>query len=86
VREFRRLLGTEPDLMVVLCEEAFRTRVVNSEGVRSAIERRCRGANGEVVGTDGVELEYARIVDLESCCMTALAGRSCIVEGIFALD
>jgi hypothetical protein len=40
----------EPDLMAVLCVAALRTRVVSSVGVRSAIERRCRGANGEVCG------------------------------------
>lgn len=82
VRELSRLLGTEPDLMAVLWEEAFRTRVVNSEGVRSAMERRCRGANGDVAGVEGVELEYARFVDLDSCCINALAGRSC-AAGIF---
>lgn len=43
--------------MAVLCEEAFRTRVVNSDGVRSAIERKCRGAKGEVEGVEGVALE-----------------------------
>lgn len=56
-RELRRFEGMEPDLMAVLWEEALRTRVVNSEGVRSAIERRCRGANGDVEGVEGVGLE-----------------------------
>ena len=42
------LFGTEPDLMETLCEFAFRTRVVNSAGVRSATESRWRGAKGEV--------------------------------------
>lgn len=55
----------EPDFMAVLCEEAFRTRAVNSEGVRSAMESRCRGANGEVAGVEGVELAYVRFDDLE---------------------
>jgi hypothetical protein len=41
-------LGTEPDLMVFLWEAALRTSVVSSAGVRSAIERRCLGAKGEV--------------------------------------
>lgn len=68
--------------MAALCEEAFRTRVVNSDGVRSAIERRCRGAKGDVEGVEGVELEYARLEDLEICCKTALAGRICAVDGI----
>lgn len=40
VREPWREDGTEPDLMEVLWEEALRTRVVNSAGVRSAMERR----------------------------------------------
>jgi hypothetical protein len=45
----------EPDLREVLWEEALRTRVVSSEGVRSAIERKWRGAKGEVCGVEGVE-------------------------------
>ena len=40
-------LGIEPDLIACLCKEALRTRVVNSDTVRSAIERRCLGPNGE---------------------------------------
>ena len=40
----------EPDLMARLWEEALRTRVANSVGVRSAMESRCRGAKGEVAG------------------------------------
>lgn len=55
VREPRRVLGTEPDLMAVLWEEALRTRVVSSVGVRSAIESKCRGAKGEVGGVTGEE-------------------------------
>lgn len=47
--------GMEPDLREVLWEEALRTRVVSSEGVRSAIERKWRGAKGEVCGVEGVE-------------------------------
>ena len=43
------------DLMVFLCFAAFRTSVVSSWGVRSAMERRWRGAKGEVVGVEGVE-------------------------------
>lgn len=42
-----------PDLIAVLCWWALRTRVVSSAGVRSAIERRCRGANGDVAGVAG---------------------------------
>lgn len=48
-------IGIEPDLIACLWEAAFRTRVVNSGGVRSAIDRRCRGANGEVERVAGVE-------------------------------
>lgn len=44
-----------PDLMAVLWAAALRTRVVSSPGVRSAIDRRCRGANGEVWGVEGEE-------------------------------
>ena len=40
--------GIEPDLMAFLCETAFRINVTNSVELRSAMERRCRGANGEV--------------------------------------
>jgi hypothetical protein len=54
-REPRRLLGTEPDLMAVLWEEALRTRVVSSADVRSAIESKWRGAKGEVAGVAGEE-------------------------------
>lgn len=45
--------GVVPDLMAVLEEEALRTRVVSSVGVRSAMERRWRGAKGEVSGVAG---------------------------------
>ena len=49
--------GVLPDLMAVFCWYAFRTRVVSSEGVRSLIERRCRGEKGDVCGVD---VEYGR--------------------------
>jgi hypothetical protein len=52
-RLFGRLVAEE-DFTVDLWDAAFRTRVVSSVGVRSAIERRCRGANGEVWMVDGV--------------------------------
>lgn len=55
VRAPRRDFGIEPDFMDCLCEKALRTRVVSSVELRSAIERRCRGANGEVEGVEGVE-------------------------------
>jgi cobalamin synthase len=52
----RREMGTSlVDLMTVLWWWAFRTRVLSSVGVRSAIERRCRGAKGDVVGAAGEE-------------------------------
>ena len=47
--------GMDPDLIACLWREAFRTKAVNSVELRSAIERRCRGANGEVGGVEGVE-------------------------------
>src|SRR6266536_5459598 len=53
VRAPSKFLGTEPDLMEVLWEEALRMRVVSSAGERSAMERRCRGAKGEVCGIEG---------------------------------
>jgi hypothetical protein len=42
--------GVTPDLMAVLWEDALWRRVLNSAGVRSAIERRWRGAKGEMRG------------------------------------
>lgn len=52
----------DPDLMARLCVAALRTRVENSVGVRSAIERRCRGAKGEIGGVVGLCWEYCRTV------------------------
>ena len=40
--------GIRPDFRARLCEEALRIRVVSSAGERSAIDRKCRGANGDV--------------------------------------
>jgi cobalamin synthase len=53
----RRVCGISPvpDLIAVLCWCAFRTSVVSSAGVRSAIESKCRGANGDVGGAAGDE-------------------------------
>ena len=51
-RELRREVETDPLLWACLCDEALRIRVVSSEGVRSAIERKCRGAKGERIGVD----------------------------------
>jgi hypothetical protein len=55
--------GVCPDLTAFLWDEALRIRVVSSWGVRSAIERRCRGAKGEVWGVPDSEDEYSRTVD-----------------------
>ena len=58
VSEPSRDLGTEPDLIACLCDAAFLTSVVSSDGLRSAMESRWRGAKGD---TDGVaELENNR--------------------------
>ena len=40
-------------LIAALCAPAFRTSVVSSPGVRSAMERRCRGAKGDILGAVG---------------------------------
>ena len=53
-------VGIEPDLMACLWEWALRTRVVSSAEERSAIERRDRGAKGEVGAAVG-EVERRRI-------------------------
>jgi hypothetical protein len=71
--------------MEVLWEEAFRTRVVSSEGVISAIERKCRGAKGDVRGVEGAGLEYERREALVSCCRATFAGWSCVAVGILNL-
>jgi len=52
-----KLDGSEPDLTADLLAEALRTRAVSSWGVRSEMERKCRGAKGEVGGVEGVEGE-----------------------------
>ncbi len=54
-RVLRSDLGIEPDLIACLWECALRTRVVSSVDERSAIERRDRGAKGEVGGEVGEE-------------------------------
>lgn len=58
----RRVCGTSPvpDLMAVLWAPALRTSVVSSPGVRSAMERRCRGAKGDVCGAAGEEVDKHR--------------------------
>lgn len=47
-RELCSVVGRRPDLIADLWEDALRMRVVSSAGFRSAIERRCRGAKGEL--------------------------------------
>ena len=56
VRALTMVFGTEPDFSEVLCEEEVRIRDVSSDGVRSLMERRCRGAKGKVWGM--VEVLY----------------------------
>lgn len=58
-KEFSIDGGIRPDLMACLWAAALRTRVVSSDGVRSAIESRWRGAKGEVAGLDTVAGEVA---------------------------
>ena len=53
--EPKRDFGIDPDFIVRLCEEALRTSVVNSDGVRSAIERKCLGVRGKVGGGESDE-------------------------------
>ena len=43
-----------PDLMADLWADALRMSFVSSAGVRSAVERKWRGANGEVGFVEGV--------------------------------
>lgn len=70
----RRVFGTELDLRACLWEYALRTRVANSAGDRSAIERRCRGANGETGGV--VDAEYSLEGDFDKQVNAALVGLS----------
>ena len=52
-----KFLGIDPDLMAVLWKEALRTSCVNSAADRSAIDRRCRGAKGDIWGVEGEECD-----------------------------
>lgn len=79
-RELGRLLGIEPDLIEVLWEDALRTSVLNSAVVRSAIERKWRGANGEVFGVAG--LEYERIEGFVRLRRALLAERMAVEEAM----
>lgn len=49
-----RCAGVLPDLIEALYVAALRTRVVSSAVERSAMERKCRGAKGEVGGVEGL--------------------------------
>lgn len=49
-KAFSSIEGIEPDLRACLCEEALRINVMSSVGDNSAIDKKCRGANGEVEG------------------------------------
>lgn len=51
----KRVFGIDPVLIACLCKEAFCTRVVSSVEVRSDMERKWRGAKGEIGGVEGVE-------------------------------
>lgn len=65
--------------MACLWEEALRTRIVSSEGLRSAIERRWRGAEGEVSGCEAVD---RALCGLYRQCKAREEGR---IEGIFTV-
>lgn len=56
VRAPSRFFGMDPDLMAFLWDAALRISVVSSAGVRSAMERRWRGANGDVTGLAGEDI------------------------------
>jgi hypothetical protein len=75
--------GIEEDLRACLWECADRTRVVNSAGVRSAIESRCRGAKGEV---NGDELLYERHCILPKLCRARIARIEVILGVILLID
>lgn len=79
-----RDLGIVPDLMEVLWEEAFWTSFVSSGVVRSAIERRWRGAKGDVGGVAGeVLVERNRVAVRE---MVVVCGRRRVRVAMFAVD
>lgn len=59
-RAFFRWGGREPDLIEDLWEEALEMRVVNSGVVRSEIERKWRGAKGDVAGVPEGEVLVER--------------------------
>ena len=50
-----RAKSGRPDLAACLWLKAFFTRVASSGAETSAMERRCRGAKGELAGVVGVE-------------------------------
>lgn len=56
--------------------------MLNSAGVRSAIERKWRGANGEVFGVAG--LEYERIEGFERHRRARVAGRIGVEEAMIS--
>ena len=58
--ELRMEVLIDPDFTACLWLAALRTSAVSSEGVRSAIERKWRGAKGDVGGVEGVLEEYKR--------------------------
>lgn len=58
-----KLLGISPVFIACLWERARRMRVSNSTGLRSAMDSRCRGANGDVRGVDVLECRRHCIAD-----------------------
>lgn len=59
-----RFCDKNPDFIALLCKAALRINVFSSVLERSLIDKKWRGAKGEVLGIDGVEGEgvvaYAR--------------------------
>lgn len=77
-RALERDLGRDPDLMADLWDEALWTSLVSSGLVRSAMERRWRGAKGDVGGVEGepaLAEERKRVVVFWRVRWTAVVGR-----------
>ena len=72
--------GMFPDLIASFALDAWRTSVESSLGVRSAMDRKCRGANGEVgrfaagpaVDNDRVDINGRAAADFEAARRVAL--------------
>ena len=63
-RDDARFCDTKPDFIALLCKAALRIKVFSSVLERSLIDKKWRGAKGEIWGVDGVEgdgvVAYAR--------------------------